>query len=59
MDIIVKEWERDRAENELLPEAQQKKLPALSEIVPHKWEGAAVGALQEAAEAYIIGMGFS
>ena len=56
VDILVREWERDKAENALLPESERKKIPFYADdLVAKMWEGAAIGALQEAAEAYLIG----
>ena len=56
VDILVKEWERDKAENALLPESERKKIPFyVDDLVAKTWESTAIGALQEAAEAYLIG----
>ena len=47
-------------DNKKLPKHLQVKIPKKSDnLVPKRWEGAAIGALQEAAEAYIVGeLGF-
>ena len=57
MDQMVTAWELQVEENKKLPPSQQVPVPAKSDyLVPKKWEAAALGALQEAAEAYLIGI---
>ena len=53
---MVTEWEKTIAENAKLPPSQRVPVPAKSDdLVPLRWEAAALGALQEAGEAYLIG----
>ena len=55
IDILVTKWERQVEENKKLPEGLKVKIPAKSDdLVPKRWEG--IGALQEAAEAYLVGV---
>ena len=56
VDILVSDWERQVEDNKELLKHLQVKIPTKSDnLVLKKWEGAAIGALQEAAEAYIVG----
>ena len=56
MDQMVTAWEHQVEENKKLPPSQQVPVPARSDdLVPKRWEAAALGALQEASEAYVIG----
>ena len=53
---MIVDWERQKADNALLPQRQRIKIPEKEEdLVPLRWQGAAIGALQEASEAYLIG----
>ena len=52
----MSDWEREVKHNKKLPKYLQVKiLNKSNDLVPKRWEGAALGALQEAAEAYIVG----
>ena len=56
VDIMVTKWERQVEDNKKLPKNLQVKIPAMSdELVPKRWESVAIGALQEAGEAYLVG----
>ena len=56
IDQMVTDWEKTVAENAKLPPAQRTPVPARSDdLVPLRWEAAALGVLQEAGEAYLIG----
>ena len=53
-------WEQQVEENKKLPSLQRAPVPAKSDyLVPKRWEAAALGALQEAGEAYLIGNFFT
>ena len=51
----VDEWESMMMENELLPEGQKKVMLKLEDMQVHNWQGAAIGAIHELAEAYLLG----
>ena len=54
---MVTAWELQVEENQKLPPSQRVPVPAKSDyLVPKRWEAAALGALQEATEAYLIGI---
>ena len=53
---MVTAWEKQVEENKRLPKNLQ--VPVVKkddDLVPLRWEGAALGCLQEAGEAYMIG----
>ena len=53
---MVTAWEKQVEENKRLPKDQQ--VPVMKkddDLVPLRWEGAALGCLQEAGEMYMIG----
>ena len=53
---MVTDWEKTVAENAKLPPSQRVPVPTKSDdLVPLCWEAVALGALQEAGEAYLIG----
>ena len=57
VDQMVTRWEMQVKENAKLPPLQRVPVPKLSDdLVPLQWEAAALGALQEAGEAYLTGM---
>ena len=51
----VDEWETMMRENELLPDDKKKDVPNLEDMQVHNWQASAIGALHEAAEAYLLG----
>ena len=54
---MVTRWEMQVEENAKLPPSQRVPMPKKSDdLVPLCWEASALGALQEAGEAYLIGM---
>ena len=57
MDQMVTAWELQVEENKKLLPSQRAPVPAKSYyLVQKRWEAAALGALQEASEAYLIGI---
>ena len=57
MNQMVTAWELQVEENKKLLPSQRVPVPAKSDyLVLKKWEAAALGALQEATEAYLIGI---
>ena len=55
VDIMVTKWEHQVEDNKKLPKNLQVKIPATSdELVLKRWESVAIGALQEAGEAYLV-----
>ena len=53
---MVTAWEKQVEENKNLPPNRQVPVVAKDDdLVPLRWEGAAIGCLQEAGEAYLIG----
>ena len=55
VDILVSDWERQVKDYKKLLKHLQVKIPKKSDdLVPKRCEGAAIGALQEAAKAYIV-----
>ena len=57
VDQMVTRWEMQVEENTKLPPSQRMPMPKKSDdLVPLRWEASALGALQEAGEAYLIGM---
>ena len=54
--LVVDEWERMERENSILPDDQKKEIPKLENMTVHNWQASAIGALHEAAEAYLLGM---
>ena len=56
VDQMVTAWEQKVEENKKLLPSQRIPIPARSDdLVPKRWKAAALGALQEAAESYLIG----
>ena len=56
IDQMVTRWEIQVEENAKLPPSQRVPVPKRSDdLVPLRWEASALGALQEAGEAYLIG----
>ena len=55
MNLKVDEWEQMMVENEGLPEELKKKVPKLENMEVHFWQAAALGALHEAGEAFLLG----
>ena len=54
---MVTRWEMQVEENAKLLPSQMVPMPKKSnDLVPLRWEASALGALQEAGEAYLIGM---
>ena len=56
MDQMVTAWEKQVEENKRLPKDQQ--VPVMKkddDLVLLRWEGAGLGCLHEAGEAYMIG----
>ena len=54
---MVTRWEMQVEENAKLPPSQRVPMPKKSDdIVSLHWEASALGTLQEAGEAYLIGM---
>ena len=57
IDQMVTRWEIQVKENAKLPPSQRVPVPKRSDdLVPLRWEASALGALQEAGEAYLIGI---
>ena len=57
IDQMVTRWEMQVEENAKLPPSQRVPVPKKSDdLVPLRWEASALGALQEAGEAYLIGI---
>ena len=56
VDIMVTKWERQVEDNKKLPKNIRVNVPEkLDDLIPKRWESAALGALQEAGEAYLVG----
>ena len=56
IDILVTNWERQVEDNKKLPKNMRVPVPRRSDdLIPKRWEAAAIGALQEASEAYLVG----
>ena len=54
---MVTRWEIQVEENAKLPPSQRVPVPKRSDdLVPLRWEASALGVLQEAGEAYLIGI---
>ena len=55
VNLKVDEWEMMMVENEALPDELKKEVPKLEDMQVHYWQAAALGALHEAGEAFLLG----
>ena len=56
IDILVTKWERQVEDNKKLPPNMRVPVPKRSDdLIPKRWKAVAIGALEEASEAYLVG----